>query len=249
MARGFTSFVKNNKNRTMGLQNAEKLKIGLVFLVFVVGVVLAIRIQTPEPRLPILNPSDLNPAVVADSMEGIGMNHVVAPFTLVDQMGQTRTEADVEGKIRVVNYFFTTCPSICMDMAVNMRTVQAAYLDNNVVQLLSHSAMPDYDQPEVLAAYAAANDVNPSRWWLLTGEPAELNRLARTSYFAVLEEGQGWDEHSFIHTENLVLIDHKGRLRGYYDGTSAEEADLLIEHIGWLLKERASDFRKTASQP
>ena len=249
MARGFTSFVKNNKNRTMGLRNAEKLKIGLVFLVFVVGVVLAIRIQTPEPRLPILNPSDLNPAVVADSMEGIGMNHVVAPFTLVDQMGQTRTEADVEGKIRVVNYFFTTCPSICMDMAVNMRTVQAAYLDNNVVQLLSHSAMPDYDQPEVLAAYAAANDVNPSRWWLLTGEPAELNRLARTSYFAVLEEGQGWNEHSFIHTENLVLIDHKGRLRGYYDGTSAEEADLLIEHIGWLLKERASDFRKTASQP
>ncbi len=233
----------------MGLRNAEKLKIGLVFLVFVVGVVLAIRIQTPEPRLPILNPSDLNPAVVADSMEGIGMNHVVAPFTLVDQMGQTRTEADVEGKIRVVNYFFTTCPSICMDMAVNMRTVQAAYLDNNVVQLLSHSAMPDYDQPEVLAAYAAANDVNPSRWWLLTGEPAELNRLARTSYFAVLEEGQGWDEHSFIHTENLVLIDHKGRLRGYYDGTSAEEADLLIEHIGWLLKERASDFRTTASQP
>ena len=249
MARGFTSFVKNNKNRTMGLRNAEKLKIGLVFLVFVVGVVLAIRIQTPEPRLPILNPSDLNPAVVADSMEGIGMNHVVAPFTLVDQMGQTRTEADVEGKIRVVNYFFTTCPSICMDMAVNMRTVQAAYLDNNVVQLLSHSAMPDYDQPEVLAAYAAANDVNSSRWWLLTGEPAELNRLARTSYFAVLEEGQGWNEHSFIHTENLVLIDHKGRLRGYYDGTSAEEADLLIEHIGWLLKERASDFRKTASQP
>ena len=249
MARGFTSFVRNNKYRTMGLRNAEKLKIGLVFLVFVVGVVLAIRIQTPEPRLPILNPSDLNPAVVADSMEGIGMNHVVAPFTLVDQMGQTRTEADVEGKIRVVNYFFTTCPSICMDMAVNMRTVQAAYLDNNVVQLLSHSAMPDYDQPEVLAAYAAANDVNPSRWWLLTGEPAELNRLARTSYFAVLEEGQGWDEHSFIHTENLVLIDHKGRLRGYYDGTSAEEADLLIEHIGWLLKERASDFRKTASQP
>jgi len=249
MARGFTSFVKNNKNRTMGLRNAEKLKMGLVFLVFVVGVVLAIRIQTPEPRLPILNPSDLNPAVVADSMEGIGMNHVVAPFTLVDQMGQTRTEADVEGKIRVVNYFFTTCPSICMDMAVNMRTVQAAYLHNEVVQLLSHSAMPDYDQPEVLAAYAAANDVNPSRWWLLTGEPAELNRLARTSYFAVLEEGQGWDEHSFIHTENLVLIDHKGRLRGYYDGTSAEEADLLIEHIGWLLKERASDFRKTASQP
>ena len=114
---------------------------------------------------------------------------------------------------------------------------------------MSHSAMPDYDKPEILADYAAANSVNPNRWWLLTGDPKELNRLARTSYFAVLEEGQGWDEHSFIHTENLVLIDHKGRLRGYYDGTSADETDLLIEHITWLLKERASDYRKSDSKP
>ena len=233
----------------MGLKKGEFWKIGILLVVFVAGVIWAIQIQTPDPRLPILNPSDLNPAVVADSMEGIGINHVVAPFTLLDQSGRTRTEADVEGKIRVVNYFFTTCPSICKDMAVNMRTVQAAYLDNDAVQLLSHSAMPDYDKPDVLAAYAAANDVNPTRWWLLTGEPAELNRLARTSYFAVLEEGQGWDEHSFIHTENLVLVDHKGRLRGYYDGTSSEEAALLIEHIGWLLKERSSDFRKSQPQP
>ena len=233
----------------MGLKKKEFWKIGILLVVFLAGVIWAVQIQSPDPRLPILNPSDLNPAVVADTMEGIGMNHVVAPFTLVDQVGQTRTEADVQGKIRVVNYFFTTCPSICKDMAANMRTVQAAYLDNDAVQLLSHSAMPDYDKPDVLAAYAAANDVNPARWWLLTGEPSELNRLARTSYFAVLEEGQGWDEHSFIHTENLVLVDHKGRLRGYYDGTSAEEAALLIEHIGWLLKERASDFRKPASRP
>jgi len=233
----------------MALRKGEFWKIGILLVVFIAGVIWAIQIQTPDPRLPILNPSDLNPAVVADSMEGIGINHVVAPFTLLDQSGRTRTEADVEGKIRVVNYFFTTCPSICKDMAVNMRTVQAAYLDNDAVQLMSHSAMPDYDKPDVLAAYATANDVNPTRWWLLTGEPAELNRLARTSYFAVLEEGQGWDEHSFIHTENLVLVDHKGRLRGYYDGTSAEEAALLIEHIGWLLKERSSDFRKSQSQP
>ena len=233
----------------MALRKGEFWKIGILLVVFIAGVIWAIQIQTPDPRLPILNPSDLNPAVVADSMEGIGINHVVAPFTLLDQSCRTRTEADVEGKIRVVNYFFTTCPSICKDMAVNMRTVQAAYLDNDAVQLLSHSAMPDYDKPDVLAAYAAANDVNPTRWWLLTGDPAELNRLARTSYFAVLEEGQGWDEHSFIHTENLVLVDHKGRLRGYYDGTSAEEAALLIEHIGWLLKERSSDFRKSQPQP
>ena len=231
----------------MGLKKGEYWKIGILLVVFVGGVYWAIQIQTPDPKLPILNPSDLNPGLVADSLEGKGKDHVVAPFELLDQTGRTRTQADVEGKIRIVNYFFTTCPSICKDMAVNMRKVQGAYLQNDAVQLMSHTAMPEYDSPEILAEYALANDVNSTRWWLLTGEPAELNRLARTSYFVVLEEGQGWDEHSFIHTENLVLIDHKGRLRGYYDGTSAEEAALLIEHIGWLLKERSSDFRK--SQP
>ncbi len=233
----------------MGLRRAEKMKIGLILVVFIVGVVWAVRIQTPDPTLPVLNPADLNPAVVADSMEGIGINHVVSPFSLVDQMGRTRTEQEVEGKIRVVNYFFTTCPSICKDMAGNMRKVQNAYLENDGVQLMSHSAMPDYDTPSILANYAAANQVNARRWWLLTGKPSELNRLARTSYFAVLEEGQGWDEHSFIHTENLVLVDHRGRLRGYYDGTSAVETDLLIQHIGWLLRERSSDFRTSTKQP
>ncbi len=233
----------------MALKKGEYWKIGILLVVFFAGVAWAIQIQTPDPRLPILNPSDLNPSLVADSMEGIGMNHVVAPFTLVDHTGQTRTEADVEGKIRVVNYFFTTCPSICKDMARNMRSVQAAYLDNDAVQLMSHSAMPEFDKPEILAEYAAVNAVDSKRWWLLTGDPLELNRLARTSYFAVLEEGQGWDEHSFIHTENLVLIDHKGRLRRYYDGTSSDETDLLIEHITCLLKERASDYRKSESKP
>ena len=233
----------------MALRKGEFWKIGILLVVFVAGVIWAIQIQTPDPRLPILNPSDLNPAVVADSMEGIGINHVVAPFTLLDQSGRTRTEADVEGKIRVVNYFFTTCPSICEDIARNMRVVQAAYLDNAAVQLMSHSAMPEYDNPEILAEYAAVNAVDAERWWLLTGDLLELNRLARTSYFAVLEEGQGWDEHSFIHTENLVLIDHKGRLRGYYDGTSEVETELLIEHMTWLLKERAAEFRKSNPQP
>jgi protein SCO1 len=234
------------KNSTMGLNKAEYYKIGILMVIFVGGIIWAIRIQTPDPKLPILNPSDLNPAVVADSLEGVGINHVVAPFILIDQTGTVRTEADVQGKIRVVNYFFTTCPSICKDMAHHLRTVQAAYRDNKAVQLLSHTAMPEYDTPEILAAYAHQNQVNPHRWWLLTGEPEELNRLARTSYFAVLEAGQGWDEHSFIHTENLVLVDHKGRLRGYYDGTSEEETSLLIAHIGWLLKERSADFIKSS---
>lgn len=217
------------------LSKSEYLKIGILSAIFVIGVTAAYLIQRPERQLPILNPSDLNPALVADSLEGKGMDHRVADFDLVDQTGTPRSVRDVEGKVRVVSYFFTTCPTICVDMAAGLRRVQDAFKDDDRLRILSHTAMPEYDSVPILADYAARNGCDPNQWWLLTGTPQELNRLARTSYFAVLEEGQGWDEHSFIHTENLVLVDAEGRLRGYYDGTDPKAVDQLIADIPLLL--------------
>ena len=217
------------------LSKSEYLKIGILLAIFVTGVTAAYLIQRPERQLPILNPSDLNPALVADSLEGKGMDHRVAEFDLVDQTGTRRSARDVEGKVRIVSYFFTTCPTICVDMAAGLRRVQDAYAGDGRIRILSHTAMPEYDSVPILADYAARNGCDYAQWWLLTGTPEELNRLARTSYFAVLEEGQGWDEHSFIHTENLVLVDAEGRLRGYYDGTDPKAVDQLIKDIPLLL--------------
>jgi protein SCO1 len=217
------------------LSKSEYLKIGILGAIFVTGVTTAYLIQRPERQLPILNPSDLNPALVADSLEGKGMDHHVADFELVDQTGTRRSARDVEGKVRIVSYFFTTCPTICVDMAAGLRKVQDAYAGDDRIRILSHTAMPEYDSVPILADYGDRNGCNPAQWWLLTGKPEELNRLARTSYFAVLEEGQGWDEHSFIHTENLVLVDAQGRLRGYYDGTDPKAVEQLINDIPLLL--------------
>jgi protein SCO1/2 len=217
------------------LSKSEYLKIGILGAIFVTGVTTAYLIQRPERQLPILNPSDLNPALVADSLEGKGMDHHVADFELVDQTGTRRSARDVEGKVRIVSYFFTTCPTICVDMAAGLRKVQDAYAGDDRIRILSHTAMPEYDLVPILADYGDRNGCNPAQWWLLTGKPEELNRLARTSYFAVLEEGQGWDEHSFIHTENLVLVDSQGRLRGYYDGTDPKAVEQLINDIPLLL--------------
>jgi protein SCO1/2 len=217
------------------LSKSEYLKIGILGAIFVTGVTTAYLIQRPERQLPILNPSDLNPALVADSLEGKGMDHHVADFELVDQTGTRRSARDVEGKVRIVSYFFTTCPTICVDMAAGLRKVQDSYAGDDRIRILSHTAMPEYDSVPILADYGDRNGCNPAQWWLLTGKPEELNRLARTSYFAVLEEGQGWDEHSFIHTENLVLVDSQGRLRGYYDGTDPKAVEQLINDIPLLL--------------
>ena len=219
------------------LSKSEYLKIGILLAIFVTGVTAAYLIQRPERQLPILNPSDLNPALVADSLEGKGMDHRVANFDLVDQTGTRRSARDVEGKVRIVSYFFTKCPTICVDMAAGLRRVQDTYAGDGRIRILSHTAMPEYDSVPILEDYAARNGCDSAQWWLLTGTPEELNRLARTSYFAVLEEGQGWDEHSFIHTENLVLVDAEGRLRGYYDGTDPKAVDQLIKDIPLLLSD------------
>lgn len=229
----------------MGLKKSEYLKIGGILLVFSLGIFLSIRIQTPDFTLPILNPNDLNPGLVDESLQSKGIDHTVAPFSLVSQNGMEVTQDDVENHIRIVNYFFTTCPGICLDMAKSLRKVQSKYIDNDAIKIMSHSAMPEYDTPKVLKNYAEVNDVDSNRWILLTGEPDLINSLARTSYFTVLKEGEGWDEHSFIHTENLVLVDHKGRLRGYYDGTSEDDTDLLIDHIAVLLEERDKDLNES----
>ena len=229
----------------MGVKKSEYLKIGAILAVFFLGIFFSIRIQTPDFTLPILNPNDLNPGLVDESLQSKGIDHTVAPFSLISQNGMEITQDDVENHIRIVNYFFTTCPGICLDMAKSLRKVQSKYLDNDAIKIMSHSAMPEYDTPKVLKNYAEVNDVDSNRWILLTGEPDLINNLARTSYFTVLKEGEGWDEHSFIHTENLVLVDHKGRLRGYYDGTSENDTDLLIDHIAVLLEERDKDLNES----
>ena len=229
----------------MGLKKSEYLKIGGILLVFSLGIFLSIRIQTPDFKLPILNPNDLNPGLVDESLQSKGIDHTVAPFSLISQNGMEVTQDDVENHIRIINYFFTTCPGICLDMAKSLRKVQSKYIDNDAIKIMSHSAMPQYDTPEVLKNYADQNSVDYNRWILLTGDPVLINKLARTSYFTVLKEGEGWDEHSFIHTENLVLVDHKGRLRGYYDGTSDDDTNLLIDHIALLLNERLKDLNQS----
>jgi|TARA_B110000483_G_scaffold152393_4_gene181283 protein SCO1/2 len=229
----------------MGLKKSEYLKIGGILLVFSLGIFLSIRIQTPDFTLPILNPNDLNPGLVDESLQSKGIDHTVAPFSLISQNGMEVTQDDVENHIRIINYFFTTCPGICLDMAKSLRKVQSKYIDNDAIKIMSHSAMPQYDTPEVLKNYADQNSVDYNRWILLTGDPVLINKLARTSYFTVLKEGEGWDEHSFIHTENLVLVDHKGRLRGYYDGTSDDDTNLLIDHIALLLNERLKDLNQS----
>ena len=219
----------------INLKPSEWLKIGVLILVFVVGSTAAYQILQPKPRLPIYNPSDLNPAVVDDDLERVGRGHRIGDFDLVDQWGNKADSSLLQGKIYVADFFFTTCPTICIDMGANFQRIQETYKDEDRFHLVSHTVMPEIDTVEVMHAYGERMGVIKGKWHLLTGEKRELYRMARREYFAVMEQGTSFDEHDFIHTENVILVDEKKRIRGFYDGTSDLDIDRLIGDIQILL--------------
>ena len=219
----------------INLKPSEWLKIGVLILVFVVGSTAAYQILQPKPRLPIYNPSDLNPAVVDDDLERVGRGHRIGDFDLVDQWGNKADSSLLQGKIYVADFFFTTCPTICIDMGANFQRIQEIYKDEDRFHLVSHTVMPEIDTVEVMHAYGERMGAIKGKWHLLTGEKRELYRMARREYFAVMEQGTSFDEHDFIHTENVILVDEKKRIRGFYDGTSDLDIDRLIGDIQILL--------------
>lgn len=188
---------------------------------------------TPERELPVYQPSQLNPALVDPAVLG-HEDHRILPFNLVNQLGDTVTEADVAGQVLVVDFFFTRCATICPMLTSNMKRVQDRYLLDDRVRLLSHSVTPVADSVAVLEEYAVEQGADGRRWWLLTGRKSDIYRLARQSYFAALDEGDGGFQ-DFVHTENIVLVDTLGRLRGFYDGTDIDEVNALVKDLDFLL--------------
>ncbi|MDG1871977.1 MAG: SCO family protein [Flavobacterium sp.] len=208
-----------------------------VFVIFsIITLFLFYTALKPEKTLPIFNPSDINPELVDSTVQYISKYHTIADFSFTNQNGKTITQKDYEGKIYVANFFFTTCTSICPKMTANLFDVQEAIKDNPKVMLLSHTVFPENDNVAVLKAYAKKYDIDDKKWNLVTGDKKEIYTMARKSYLAV-KLGKPEELYDMVHTENLVLVDTKRRVRGFYDGTKKEDIQKLIEDIAFLSKE------------
>lgn len=209
----------------------------VVMGVFSVIMIYAIyNLLTPEKKLPIFNPADVNPKLVDETLLHIRRNHKVSDFKLINQNGDTITQKDYEGKIYVADFFFTRCMTICPVMTTNMAKVQDAFINDDDVMFLSHSVTPVIDSVSVLRAYANEKGVIDEKWNITTGDKKHIYQLARKSYFAVLDEGDGGLQ-DFVHTENFVLVDKKKQIRGFYDGTDLEDINRLISDIKILQNE------------
>ena len=215
----------------------KSLPLTIIMLVFSVFMISAIySILKPEKRLPVFNPVDVNPRLVDQSLLHISSNHKIRDFSLINQNGKVITQEDYKDKIYVSDFFFTTCQTICPIMTHNMAKIQKEFNEDDSVMLLSHSVTPEIDSVTVLRDYADRKGVVDVKWNVTTGDKKHIYELARKSYFAVVDEGDG-GVHGFIHTENFILVDKKRQIRGYYDGTQDEEMDRLITDIKTLQKE------------
>jgi len=211
------------------------LRLLLFLLVLGIGVGIAYSILKPGDELPVYTPGELNPLLVDPSLRRSFDEHHILDFSLTDQQGRTVTLADTKGKVLLADFFFTTCGSICPKMTSELERVQAAYKDEPRFLILSHSVTPEMDSVPVLAAYADQHGADPERWRFLTGDRRQIYNLARKSWFAVKDSGDGGPD-DFVHTENLILADTLGRLRGFYDGTDPKDVDRAIGDIAKLLR-------------
>lgn len=210
--------------------------LGIFAGISLVILLLFYRALTPKKILPIYQPASVNYELVDSSLQHVKKYHKIAPFKLWNQNGDLITQRDYEGKIYVADFFFTTCPTICPIMTANMGDLQAHYLSDQKVQLLSFSVTPEVDSIAQLKKYALEKGVNDKKWNLLTGEKKAIYALARKSFFVAKEDGDG-GPNDMIHTENFVLIDPDRRIRGYYNGVSKPAMDELIEDIRTLKQE------------
>lgn len=158
----------------------------------------------------------------------------IPDFKFVNQYADTITAKNLDGKIYVADFFFTTCPSICPVMHRNMLNVYKEFKDDENFRIISHTIDPKYDTIPVLKRYADKMGITGNSWWLLHGNKGDTYNIAKSYLQSVQEKNPAGQ---FIHDGFFILIDKQKRIRGTYEGTDPKEVDKLIADIKILKAE------------
>ena len=201
----------------------------LIIIIILIGVWYTSIPQEEEFELPIFTPADLRPTLVHPSLAG-KTEHTIPDFSFINQDSILVTQETVAGKIYVVDFFFTSCPSICIDLTKNLQLVQEAFKEDDNILILSHSVDPINDTVARLKKYAEIYHIDSKKWFLLRGSIEDITQMAQLGYFAIAAV-DNHDQSELIHTENVILVDQNGKIRGIYNGTSSIDVGYLIADI------------------
>ena len=188
--------------------------------------------DSSDNTLTILGNKDYDPSV-----EGDTAYHQIPYWSFIDQLGDTITKEEVKGKVCLVDFFFSHCPTICPMMTLNMKKIQDRVerecLDN--VEFISYTVDPQRDSVERLYEYANSYNVNFDNWHLMTGDQQSIYELGIKGYLVPNQE-DALAPGGFLHSEKMILIDQDQRIRGYYDGTNPENISKIVKDIKKLLQ-------------
>jgi len=182
-------------------------------------------------ELPIYGNKDFDSSIDKDTLY-----HQIPDWSFENQNSQIISSEQLDDKIKLVDFFFTTCPTICPQMTINMRKIQSSLRKNCLtdVELLSFTVDPIKDSSEKLLEYANSYKVDTSNWNMLTGDQSTIYNLGVNGYLVPNQE-DALAPGGFLHSEKLILIDQFNRIRGYYDGTDSLNIPIIVQHIQSLL--------------
>jgi protein SCO1 len=169
--------------------------------------------------------------------------HHVKNISFTNQLGQQVSLYDIKGKIIVMDFFFTRCPTFCPGMARSMKKLQDSFKknDTSIVQFISVSIDPLHDSVPQLRTFADRFNVNPDSWWLVTGDKKEIYNFALQEMKASIADTEV--DTGFIHTQNFFLLDREKIVRGWYNGFDSAAQQKLVRDIPLLMLEK--DRKKT----
>ncbi|WP_255157985.1 SCO family protein [Siphonobacter sp. BAB-5385] len=202
------------------------------------AITLVLACQSESSRLPILGPRNgVQTRVVEGKTVTDTVYHQIPDFAFASQYGDTVTAKYFAGKIYIADFFFTTCPTICPKMTMEMRKLYQKFKDDPQVMFLSHSIDPKRDSVGRLREYSTDLGVyGQKQWYFVTGDRKEIFDIGQNAYFVSAKEDSD-EPGGLLHSGAFIVIDPQRRIRGIYDGTKDEVVGEVSEAIELLKKE------------
>jgi protein SCO1 len=182
-------------------------------------------------QLPILG----NPKMV----NGKEVKHTIRPFNYMSQDSLPITNATLKDQIYIVDFFFTSCPSICPRVVKQMLKIHDEFKSNPNVRLVSFTLDPKRDTPSKLKKYADNLEVKADKWLFLTGDKDFTLELAHDYFVSAAEDAEA--PGGFDHSGKIILVDRNGHIRSFCEGTDPSAIPAFMEDVKTLLKEKSND--------
>jgi protein SCO1/2 len=168
-------------------------------------------------------------------VNGDSIYTTIPDFSFLNQDSIAVTNQSFDGKIRIADFFFTSCPTICPKLAKQMLRIYDKFKSDDRVRLISHTIDPKRDTPSRLKQYAQKLEVAAPKWQFVTGNKKALHEIANDYYSIALDNADA--PGGFDHSGRIILVDKNRHVRAFCDGTDPISVEKFMEDIELLLSE------------